>query len=146
MPDTSYAIETESNGTLTAEFNAGDPNNWTTGGSASFTFELDTTDQTVVEEFAQWAGSFTTMEMLDNTVKFRDQLPSSATIDSCVLGINPSSDLDNDNIVGVWGLVESIDNQRNQPLTTNRYQFSLTVLAPYSEYADHTAVSNDLEI
>lgn len=141
-----YDIITESNGTLTAEFNTGDPNNWTVGESASFTFELDSADQTVLEELAQWAGSFTTMEMIDNTVKYRDQLPSSATITSCVLGIEPSTELTADNVVGVWGLLESVSNQRNQPLTTNRYQFDVTVLAPYDEYAGHTAVANGLEI
>lgn len=205
MARTYYDIRTKSNGTISVPFNTGDPNNWTRGESASFTFELPTFDGdltvsgtytvsgvesygsitvesgatltipsgTVLQgetltnngtidqdgtltindattetlnKYVEWAGSWATMEMLNNVVKYRTQLPDAEPVDSLVWGIEPNSDLQGENVVGVWGLVESIDNQRNQPLTTNRYQIDVTVLAPLDEYADIDAVESDLVI
>lgn len=97
-------------------------------------------------EYAEWGGSWSTMTMLNNVVKYRTQIPSSAGIDSLVWGIEPNQDLQDRNVVGVWGLVESINNERNQPLTTNRYSVDVTVLAPLDEYATISDVESDLVI
>lgn len=97
-------------------------------------------------EFHEWAGSWATMEMLNSVVKYRTQIPDTAGIDSLVWGIEPNPELQDRNVVGVWGLVESINNERNQPLTTNRYSVDVTVLAPLDEYADIDAVESDLVI
>jgi hypothetical protein len=96
--------------------------------------------------FAEWAGSWTTLEMLNSELKYRIQIPSGAGIDSLVWGIEPNSELQGRGVVGVWGLVESIDNERNPALTTNRYSVDVTVLAPIDEYATISDVETDLVI
>lgn len=205
MTDTSYTIQTESFPDIVVPYANSDPNNWTRGESASFTFEFPTFhnsltvsdsytssgeeyyDLVTVEagatltipagsivyandadiqgtltgdgllslkydfaaafnNFAEWAGSWATMETLNNVVKYRTQLPSDAGVESLVWGIEPAQDLQTRNVVGVWGLVENIDNQRNQPLSTNRYQVDVTVLAPFDEYATINDVETDLVI
>lgn len=101
---------------------------------------------TTFTQFVEWAGSYTTLEMLDNSVKYRMQLPTDAGVESLLWGITPNSDLTDRNVVGVWGLVESIQNERNQALSTNRYTVEVTVLAELSEYATAGAVETDLVI
>jgi len=99
-----------------------------------------------LNQYVEWAGSYATLEMLDNSVKYRMQLPTDAGIDSLLWGITPNSDLTDRNVVGVWGLVESIQNERNQALSTNRYSVEVTVLAEISEYAGVNAAETDLVI
>lgn len=95
-------------------------------------------------EFVEWAGSYTTLEMLNGVERYRVQIPASAGIESLVVGIEPNQDLQDRDVVGVWGLVDSITNERNQALSTNRYSVDVNVLAPYGEYADVSSVETDL--
>lgn len=105
----------------------------------------DTLD-TAVNEFMEWAGSFAPMEMLNNVVRYRTQVPDAQPIESLVWGIEPAQELQDRNVVGVWGLVDSIDNERNQALSINRYSVDVTVLAPLDEYASISDVETDLVI
>jgi hypothetical protein len=205
MTQIRYDIQTKAFNTFTVEFNSGNPNNFTVGETASFTFEFPTfhndltisTDTTLggvngygvvtvesgatltlpdgallqatqvtgggtvtgagaiqitgdldaaFNEYMQWAGSWATLEMLNNVVKYRMQFPDSAAIDSLVWGITPNTELADRNVVGVWGLVENIDNERNQSLTTNRYSVDVTVLAPINDYATISDVETELVI
>jgi hypothetical protein len=204
MVDTSYTIRTKSSGEVRFSYNAGEPNNWTRGETASFAFELIgddtlTADLTVQDgetieygsltiqsgvtltiesggtveatriinngtivnngtlindfgtiesfnTFADYAGSYATQTMLNSTVKYRNQLPDDEPIDSLIWGIEPSQDLQDKNVIGVWGIVDAIQNNRNQALTTKRYQVDVTVLAPYSDYGSISDVEDDLVI
>jgi hypothetical protein len=200
--DTSYNIQTKSNGEIQIPFNTASVNGWTVGETASFTFEFEATQTltedytvpagetqsfeilfvpegvtltvdgtlnveqlldggtvtgsggintgsgylTALTDYVQWAGSWTTLEMLNSVVKYRMQFPDSAAIDSLVWGVTPNTDLADRNVVGVWGLVENIQNERNQALSINRYTVDVTVLAPIDDYADIDAVETDLVI
>lgn len=205
MADTTFTIHTKSNGTYELPYATSDPNNWTVGEPATFTFEFpDFNGELVVSDsytagteeyydtvtvesgatltipsgsvifansadiqgtltgggtlslandfaaaftnFAEWAGSWTTLEMLSSELKYRIQIPGDAGIDSLVWGIEPNQTLQGRGLVGVWGLVESISNERNKALTTNRYTVEVTVLAPIDEYATIGDVETDLVV
>jgi len=99
-----------------------------------------------LNEFVEWGGSYTTQTMLNSVEKYRLQIPDSVGIDSLVVGVEPSQELQDRGIVGVWGLVDRVRNERNQALTTNRYGVEITVLAPIDEYATVSDVETDLLI
>jgi len=144
MPvNTSFTIELKSNPNIVAPYATSEPNDWTIGDTTPFTFEIPEADFGTFEDYERHAGAYSPMQVLSNDRKYREQFESPA-IDSLVWGIRPSSDLQNRNVVGVWGLVDSITNERPQSLSTNRYSVSVFVLARYSEYADHASVEADL--
>lgn len=97
-------------------------------------------------QYSEWAGKFARFESLNGIEKYRNQIPTGEPVESLVIGINPSADLDNKDLTGIWGLVNSLTDLRENPLTTNRLRIELTVLAEYSDYADHTALEADLEL
>lgn len=97
-------------------------------------------------DYVDFAGKYATNDMLNGVTKYRTQIPSSASIASLAWGIEPNQSLQDDNIVGVWGLVDAIQNARNRMPTINRYQVDVLVLAEYSEYSDHSALETDLKI
>jgi hypothetical protein len=99
-----------------------------------------------LSEFVEWAGNYTTQTMLNGVRKYREQIPDTIGIDTLVVGVTPSEELQANDVVGVWGLIDQISNQRNQPLTTDRYQVDVTVLAPLDEYNSVTDVESDLLI
>lgn len=95
-------------------------------------------------DYSQHAGSFSTTTSLNNTVRFREQFPSDAAINSLVVGIEPSTDLQNRNISGVWGLINGIQDDRNSALSNNRYIVDVTILSEFADYDSTTEVINDL--
>jgi len=95
-----------------------------------------------LQQYADHAGDFTSVTTLNNVEKFREQLPSTASVDSILLGIEPSQDLQESGIVGKWGLVTAGSDERNSALTNNQYQIEIRIVAEYSEFADHSAVEN----
>lgn len=97
-------------------------------------------------QYSEWAGSFARFESLNSIEKYRNQLPTSEPVDSLVFGIDPSSDLDGKDITGIWGLVNSLTDLRDNPLTTNRLRIELIVLAEYSDYVSHADLEDDLEL
>lgn len=97
-------------------------------------------------DYIEWAGSYSTVETLDNSIRYKTQLPSNAGISSLVWGIEPADNLQNKDVQGVWALVEGVQNTRNQPLTTNRYTFDLRVLDTFSSYSSLSDVENSLLI
>jgi hypothetical protein len=118
------------------------PGTVTGEGAIQITGDLDA----AFNEYAEWAGSYATLEMLNSQVKYRIQIPDDAGIDSLVWGITPNTELADRNVVGVWGLVENIQNERNQALSINRYAVDVTVLAPINDYATISDVETDLVI
>lgn len=145
MVATEFTIETKSNSNIVAPYATSEPNNWTIGGTASFTFEIPEADFSIFEDYARHAGNYSTLDTLANDQKYTEQFES-AVVDSLLWGIQPSTDLQSKNVVGVWGLVDSVTNERPQSLSTNRYSVDVFVLAPYSQYMDHAAVESDLLI
>jgi len=95
-------------------------------------------------DYDRFAGSYTPLETLGNKYPYSERIDNS--IDSLVFGIEPSTQLQNEYINGIWAILDNITDSRNQPLSTNRITIDVTILAQYDEYADHAAIENDLKL
>lgn len=99
--------------------------------------------------YQPFAGSFATVETLSSAVAFRERLPSTSAGDdptSLLVSVRPGNDLLRDDIRGVWGLVNNVTDTRDPSLGQERAAVEITVLARNSEYDDHQAVRDDLEV
>jgi len=109
-------------------------------------------NRTVNDEFndaqalGDYAGKYTTVETLTSEQNFREFVPSGADIESLVIGIEPDADLSQKSVIGVWGLVDSVDDTRNMALNTHNYGLTVRVLGEFSEYSSVTDVKNNLEV
>lgn len=144
-------ITVESSGTLTVNgFLQGNSINTETGGTVNVDGGqlniLAGTGFTTIQNLADFAGGFAAQTLLDSTRKFREQIPSTADVDSILVGIEPSDMLKNKDVTGIWGLVDSGTDVRNPALNTNTFELEIFVVAEYSEYSDHTAVNNNLSV
>jgi len=97
-------------------------------------------------EYDRHAGSYTLSGTLSNTQRFKERLPSNPNISSLVVGLEPSDNLQNDNIKGKWGLISNITDNQTRAITNPVITVEIDILADYAEYSDVTAVQNDLEI
>jgi len=104
------------------------------------------TDALSFNAYADRAGGFTTQETLDSTVTFREFLPSSGDVTSLLVGVEPAQDLQNADIPGIWGLIESVEDSRRPVLNRSEQTIQVRVLARYTDYADHAAVRTALEV
>lgn len=142
-----YTIYTKSNGSIAAnaDLTTNDAN--VVGQTKQFEFWLQSSsDLSTLLQYGEWGGKYSTNRMIDGTLKYVERIPSSASIDSIVLGIEPSTSLQSADINGAWGLIDNVSDIREAPLGTNRINISLTVLAEYTDYADHTAIETALQI
>lgn len=98
------------------------------------------------QQHADHAGSYEVLSTLSNKQPYSERLPNNADVSTLAVGIEPSQDLKDKDVTGIWGLVESGQDERNNPLVDYDYTLSLYVLAEYSEYADHTELEADLKI
>jgi hypothetical protein len=106
----------------------------------------DTSARNTLLSYGEWAGKYNTNTMIDATVKYTERIPTSESIDSLVVGIEPASDLQNKDVVGAWGIIDSIQDLRNGPLGTDRIELQITTLAKYSDYSDVSGVENSLKL
>jgi len=96
--------------------------------------------------YADRAGGFTTNETLDSAVTFREFLPDAGDVTSLLVGVEPDNSLQERDIPGIWGLVESVRDTRPPALNRDEIEVQVRVLARYGEYPDHAAVRSDLEV
>jgi len=96
--------------------------------------------------YADRAGSFATQNTLDATVKFREFLPDTGDLTSLLVGVEPANDLQEEDIPGIWGLIESVEDARRPVLNAEEITVEIRVLSRWQDFADHTAVRNTLEI
>jgi hypothetical protein len=108
------------------------------------TLSVNSIFQDLLGEYAEWAGSYTTLEMLNSVQKYRTQIPDNLSIESLVWGIQPSEHIRNQGQPGVWGLVESVGNERNQAFTTNRFRVDVRVLGRYDDFTGIGDVESNL--
>ena len=97
-------------------------------------------------KYDRHAGSYTLSGTLNNTQRYKERLPSSPNISSLVVGLEPSNDLQDGNIVGKWGLISNVTDNRTRPLTNPVLTLEIDILADFSEYNDVSAVQTALEI
>lgn len=102
--------------------------------------------QGVINAFIEWAGQYNTLTMVNGVRKYSDRTPTSAAVDTLLIGIEPDTALQNQEVNGVWGLVESFEDARDAPLAQGRYSVSVFVLGEYGDYTDHSAVETELLI
>lgn len=141
---TTFTIETKANGTLTADFALNDPNELnttTTGDRASFTFDVSTSVFQTLQQYDTLAGAYRTTETLTGNLYYSETL-SSSNIDSLAIGVEPSAELQNEDVTGVWTLIDNVTDARNQALSTTRVTLETTVIAPFTKYADHTELES----
>lgn len=95
--------------------------------------------------YREYAGQYNLRQTLDATQRYSEQIDESV-LTTLVIGIEPSDDLKERGIPGVWGLVDDIRDERDPTLTRSAVGIDLTVLAPFSEYSSVSAVQNDLKL
>jgi hypothetical protein len=106
-----------------------------------FAFELAD-----VEQYSTYAGKYSISETLGSQQTYNELLPDTATINSLLVSVEPSSDLQNKTVNGYWGLINNITDSRNRPLSNKQVTMDIAILAPFDEYSDRTSVQTDLEV
>lgn len=96
--------------------------------------------------YDEYSGNYQTTEMLDGTLRYEENIPDDAAVDSLVVGVEPDNELQSDNIVGVWGLIDNVRDTRPAALTTERVDLSVRVLARFDDYETISDVRNALEV
>jgi len=98
-----------------------------------------------IQRLDDYAGKFTVSETLAASQQYREFIPVDTRIESLLLGIEPSTDLQNKDIGGIWGLVQNVTDSRNQAISTTRHTLEVQILERYREYETHTDVERDLQ-
>jgi len=100
----------------------------------------------LLRQYDDFGGGYATIETLTSETKYRDQLPSDASVDTQAIGIEPSQTLKDRDVTGVWALVDSVDDTRPLALSDERVRIETTVLSEYSEYNNHSELETDLQV
>jgi len=97
-----------------------------------------------LRSLSEHAGSYSPLPSIQNEYKIRQQKPSTAP--SLIVGIEPSQDLKDEDVPGVWGVVDAGTDTREN--TYSEYVFSLdvTVLNTLDEYADQDSAETSLAV
>lgn len=96
-----------------------------------------------LRDFGDYAGAAATGTSQTHVPWYREQLPSSAPVDSEVVALEPAPAIA-DTVPGFWGLIVDVTDETRPTLTGHTLALELVVLAERGEYADHTALENDL--
>jgi len=96
-------------------------------------------------KYDRHAGSYNVVATLDSTQRYNELLPLNANINSLVVGLEPDSSLQNDDIAGKWGLISNITDGRTQATTNNVITIEIDILADMTEYSDVSNVQSNLE-
>jgi hypothetical protein len=139
---TSWTVHTKSNGTFSLDHITGTPPQITRG--QSITLSVSSDSYSTLQDYIEYGGSYSLLEALNGEVFYDEEIPSSLSIDSIVLGFEPNTDLSSQDVFGLWALVDGGDDIRNRALTNDLMDINLTVLAEYSDYTDHTALEGAL--
>jgi len=105
-----------------------------------FAFELED-----LKAYRRFAGKANLTPTLSATQKFSENIDETE-LNTLVIGIEPNQDLQDEEIPGIWGVVNNITDERNQALSTDAATISVDVLALYSEYNTITDVTSDLKL
>lgn len=97
-----------------------------------------------IRTYEDYAGKFVSLETLDSTQKYAEQFPSTADIESLVIGFEPNSSLQDKDLVGVWGIITNTEDARTPSTSTNQFTIEVRVLAEFDDYADHQSLEDDL--
>jgi hypothetical protein len=151
--DISWRIETEAFGTIDSDALLDEVPEYRRGESRTYTFSFepsvapgDADDYRAARQFLDWAGANATGTAVNSVPWYREQLPPRADIDSTLVALVPSADLQDGNRVrGVWGVITGGEDGTLPSLTGYEVTFEVFVLAEYDEYADRAAVKSEFE-
>lgn len=100
-----------------------------------------------IEPYATFAGKYSLQETRDTTQKIFSNVPDDASIDTLIVGVEPSQELQNGDIRPYWCAVDNVTDSRNTALSDGpRITIELTMLARFSEYSDFATAKQNLEI
>jgi hypothetical protein len=99
-----------------------------------------------VNKYSPYTNDYTITETLNSTQKYIERVDPTAPIDTLLVGIEPDTELSDNEIRGYWGLLRNVTDERNTALSNSRVTLEIDVLAPFENYADHTAVQQTLEL
>lgn len=109
----------------------------------------------LLAQYLDYAGAAVTGLSQSNVPWYVDQLPAKAktsfaegghtAIRSLAMGFNPSSDIQDRNVDGFWGVVVGGADVRNAPLTNYQLEFEVFVLAEFDEYDSHGEMADNHE-
>lgn len=113
-------------------------------GNVSQTLEDQYTEWLTLQDYLDYADAAAYGTGINHRPWYHEQLPADATVGSLVVGIEPTQDLDDRGVTGVWGLITGGDDRRNSTLTNWLIELELFVLAEYGDFADHNDIDNEL--
>lgn len=99
-----------------------------------------------VIEHDRHAGSYSLTGTLGNAQRYKERLPANPNISSLVVGLEPATQLQDKRIIGKWGLIRNITDNRTRALTNPVVSLEIDILADYPEYSDVADVQSALEI
>jgi len=100
----------------------------------------------ILRQFEDYAGSYVEQTTVNGVVRYHEQLPARAEVDSLVVSIRPSQFLRDRNVTGIWCIVDNITDTRPLALSTSRFRLDVTVLAEFGQFDDHTDINNNLAL
>jgi len=155
-------VEAETGGTVggayTDAFGDTTPTGFTVGGSytsdsgdtvatgATAGSKLDTGTHidryTAVREYTRWAGRYALTTAIDGTPRYSEHTPSSASVDSIVVNLDPGPEYDD--TPGLWIILDDVTDQTRFVQDFARLQIRFTVLARGDEYDSRSALESAL--
>lgn len=97
------------------------------------------------EQYTDYAGHAANGVGLNNVPWFKEQLAADASVQSIVMGFEPSGDLKNRTVRGFWGLLVGGRDRRNNVLSQFDLELECVVLAEFDEYGSIDTLKSDLE-
>jgi len=97
-------------------------------------------------QYNVYAGEYTTTKTLNGQLRYREFIPDNSDIGTLVVGLTPNTELQNEDIRGVWGLIEGITDNRTSALTNDSIEIQIRVLAQYGTYTSISDVQTELEV
>lgn len=110
------------------------------------TISIQDGEKSDVTEYARYAGKYTVAETLGSEQKYRERLPSDASVSSLLVKFEPESSLQDRQIPGVFGLISAVTDTRPPALSQNEFEVEIQILTTTQEYSTLTDVRNDLEV
>lgn len=92
--------------------------------------------------YGDFAGSASVNLSITGQPTVTERIPSSAAVDSIIVDFVPGASVDHER--GFWGVIQGVTDATRVPDDAARLELAVTILAEDTEYADRTALKNDI--
>lgn len=99
----------------------------------------------LLRQFDDYGGKYATIETLSSKTAYKDQRPNDHPIKTQAVGIEPSPKLKERNVIGLWALIDGVEDVRPRALSDTRVAVDVTILAEYGEYNNHSELEAELK-